>query len=84
MPAAPDSSSSAKPVEAEDAEKLAPEQTAKIQMALAEVMEPASIGPWLRQPNSAFQRLKPLEVIERGEVHHIWRMIFYLQSGVPS
>jgi len=56
----------------------------QLQMALAEVMEPASIGPWLRQPNSAFQRLKPLEVIERGEVHRIWRMIFYLQSGVPS
>ena len=56
----------------------------QLQMALAEVMEPASIGPWLRQPNSAFQGLKPLEVIERGEIHRIWRMIFYLQSGVPS
>ena len=56
----------------------------QLQMALAEVMEPGSIGPWLRQPNSAFQRLKPLEVIERGEIHRLWRMIFYLQSGMPS
>ena len=56
----------------------------QLQMALAEVMEPGSIGPWLRQPNSAFQGLKPLEVIERGEVHRIWRMIFYLESGVQN
>jgi transcriptional regulator with XRE-family HTH domain len=56
----------------------------QFQRALAEVMEPGSIGPWLRQPNAAFQGFKPLEVIERGEVYRIWRMIFYLQSGVPG
>src|SRR5258708_38119041 len=37
----------------------------QLRMALAEVMEPGSIGPWLRQPNSAFQGLKPLEGIDR-------------------
>ena len=52
--------------------------------ALANVMEPGSVGPWLLTPNAAFQGLKPLEIIERGEIHRIWRMIFYLQSGVPS
>jgi transcriptional regulator with XRE-family HTH domain len=56
----------------------------QFQRALAAVMEAGSIGPWLLQPNSAFQGLKPLEVIERGEIHRIWRMIFYLQSGVPG
>ena len=28
--------------------------------------------------------LKPIEVIERGEVDRIWQMIYYLRSGVPS
>jgi DNA-binding transcriptional regulator YiaG len=52
--------------------------------ALAGVMKPETIGRWLREPNSGFQGLKPLEVIERGEIHRIWRMIFYLESGMPS
>ena len=56
----------------------------EFQKALAGVMPPEYIGQWLLRPNSAFQGLKPLEVIERGEIHRIWRMIFYLQSGVPS
>ena len=52
--------------------------------ALAEVIQKDAIGPWLEQPNSAFDGLKPIEVIERGEVDRIWQMIYYLRSGVPS
>ena len=29
-------------------------------------------------------RLKPIEVIERGEVDRAWQMIFLLRSGTPS
>ena len=52
--------------------------------ALAEVIQKDAIGPWLEQPNSGFDGLKPIEVIERGEVDRIWQMIYYLRSGVPS
>jgi DNA-binding XRE family transcriptional regulator len=52
--------------------------------ALGEVIQNDAIGPWLGQPNEAFAGLKPIEVIERGEVDRIWQMIFYLQSGVAS
>lgn len=52
--------------------------------ALAEVIQKDAIGPWLDQPNDAFGGLKPIEVIERGEVDRIWEMIFFLRSGVPS
>jgi hypothetical protein len=38
----------------------------------------------LDTPNDAFGGLKPLEVIERGEIDRLWNMIFYLESGVPS
>jgi hypothetical protein len=35
-------------------------------------------------PNPAFDGLKPLEVIEGGEIERLWTMIFYLESGVAS
>lgn len=52
--------------------------------ALAEVMSAGAIGEWISTPNGAFNLLKPLEVIERGEIDRIWRMIFVLRSGTPS
>ena len=36
--------------------------------ALGEVIQKDAIGPWLMQPNDAFDGLKPIEIIERGEV----------------
>jgi DNA-binding transcriptional regulator YiaG len=51
--------------------------------ALSEVIAADAIGPWMLAPNDAFDGLKPLEVIERGEVDRLWRMIFLLRSGVP-
>ena len=56
----------------------------RLQQALAGVMRPDFIGPWLRTPNEAFSGLKPMEVIERGEVDRIWRMIYELEAGVPT
>lgn len=52
--------------------------------ALSEVIQKDAIGPWLQQPNEAFDGLKPIEVIERGEVDRIWEMVFFLRSGVAS
>lgn len=49
--------------------------------ALEDVVKKEAIGPWLNQPNDAFSNLKPMEVIERGEIDRIWRMIYQLQSG---
>ncbi len=51
---------------------------------LAEVITPETISQWMTTPNDAFNGLKPLEVIERGEVDRIWQTIFVLRSGVPS
>lgn len=52
--------------------------------ALSRVVQPRSIRAWLDKPNPAFDGLKPIEVIERGEIDRVWRMVFYLESGVPS
>lgn len=56
----------------------------RLQEALTTVVKSDYVGQWLQAPNKAFDGLKPLEVIERGETDRIWRMIHLLESGVPS
>jgi hypothetical protein len=51
---------------------------------LSELVDADRIPTWLDTPNDAFDGLKPLEIIERGEIDRLWNMIFYLESGVAS
>ena len=51
---------------------------------LARVMDPAQVGRWLTQPNPAFDGSTPLQVVERGELDRIWRMLYDLESGQPG
>ena len=52
--------------------------------SLSQVVQPAAIRGWLAAPNPAFEGLKPIEVVERGEIDRLWQMIFYMESGVAS
>ncbi|WP_221031660.1 hypothetical protein [Actomonas aquatica] len=52
--------------------------------ALAELMESKDVGPWLKAPNPAFAQSTPLQIIERGEIDRIWRMIYQLETGEPA
>jgi hypothetical protein len=51
---------------------------------LARVMHPPQVGQWLRSPNPAFDGSTPLQVVERGEMDRIWRMLYDLESGQPG
>jgi len=51
---------------------------------LAEIVQEDAVAEWLETPSEALDRLKPLELIERGEVDRIWQMIYALQSGEPT
>ncbi|MGA2541174.1 MAG: hypothetical protein ABSG78_06375 [Verrucomicrobiota bacterium] len=51
--------------------------------ALENLVSPEAIGPWLKDPNPAFDGSTPLQVIERGESDRIWRMVYELESGEP-
>lgn len=51
---------------------------------LARVMKPAQVGRWLKSPNAAFDGSTPLQVVERGELDRIWKMLFDLESGQPG
>lgn len=48
------------------------------------LMEPTQVGRWLKQLNSAFDGSTPLQVVERGEIDRIWRMLNELESGQPG
>jgi DNA-binding transcriptional regulator YiaG len=56
----------------------------RLTKALAEVMKTESLGTWLQTPNEAFDGLKPIEVIDRGEIDRLWSMIYFLRSGVSA
>jgi DNA-binding transcriptional regulator YiaG len=51
---------------------------------LSEVVSSEAIPGWLNSANRAFDGLKPIEVIERGEIDRLWDMIYYLESGIAS
>ena len=52
--------------------------------ALAEIVKRDRIPKWLHQPNPAFGRLTPLQVIELGEIDRLWAMVHDLGSGQPE
>lgn len=65
-----------------DAARLRLAEFRRLRNALAAVMRPATIAGWINTPNPAFQGLKPVEVVERGQIDRLWKMIHELESGV--
>jgi transcriptional regulator with XRE-family HTH domain len=59
-------------------------ETRRLLTALATLVDADAIPTWLQAPNDAFGGLKPLEIVERGEIDRLWRMVFFLESGVPT
>jgi len=56
----------------------------RLQQALAHVIKADFVGTWLQTPNPAFDGLKPIEIVERGEIDRLWRMVFMLEAGQPG
>lgn len=52
--------------------------------ALSKVIQPDSVEIWLQTPNEVFDGSTPLQVIERGEIVRLWRMIYRTESGEPG
>lgn len=50
-------------------------EIARLQQALLTVIPAEQIGAWLLLPNNSLDGFKPLEIIERGEIDRIWRLI---------
>ena len=52
--------------------------------ALAAIIKPQFIGEWFKEPSQLFNGLSAMEVIERGEIDRIWRMVHHIQDGGQS
>ena len=52
--------------------------------SLKELVDAESLPNWFQAPNDAFDGLKPIEVVERGEMDRLWQMIYFLESGVAT
>jgi hypothetical protein len=48
------------------------------------IASPEQLATWLKTSNTAFDGSQPLQVIERGEIDRVWRMIYFLESGSSS
>ena len=48
----------------------------RLQQALLTVIPAEQIGAWLLLPNDSLDGFKPLEVIERGEIDRIWKLLY--------
>lgn len=72
--------------ESETAEKLKRpyNEIYRLLDALQDVVDVDLLGYWFQKPNDAFDGLKPLEVIERGEIDRLWNMVFELRSGMAG
>ncbi len=51
---------------------------------LAVSMKRTFIRTWLTSPLEALGGLSPLEAMDRGENDRVWRLVFFLGSGIPS
>jgi DNA-binding XRE family transcriptional regulator len=56
----------------------------RLQRDLSKVVPPGAIGRWLTEPNDAFDGDAPADLIAKGKMDLLWRMIFELRSGVSS
>ena len=56
----------------------------RLQKQLSKVVQPRAIGRWLLEPNDAFDGDAPADLIAKGKVDLLWKMIFELRSGVSS
>lgn len=52
--------------------------------SLSRLMKPKEVGRWLKEPNPAFDGSTPVQVIERGQIDRIWRMLYFVESGEPG
>lgn len=59
-------------------------EMARLRAALADGMREEFIPQWLETPCEGLGGLKPVEVLERGEVDRLWRVVLLIGSGMPT
>lgn len=52
--------------------------------ALSGLMPAERVGPWLAEPNEAFEGQAPMHLVERGEADRLWEMIHQVDANVAN
>lgn len=73
---------SGKPLSASARQKMI--EAHRLREALAQIMPPIQVGAWMRTPNPSFECQTPIQVLERGEIDRLWRMIIQIDSNVAN
>jgi hypothetical protein len=60
------------------------EELDRLRERLSDVVKEEAIPGWFDSPNQAFWGMKPLKVIERGDIDRLRTLIYRLESGVAS
>ena len=52
----------------------------RLLLGLCEIMEPANVSSWLRQPNEWLAGHAPMEAITQGKSDEVWQLIHHTKS----
>jgi DNA-binding transcriptional regulator YiaG len=58
-------------------------ELARLLDALSGIVRRDAIPPWMATPNASLGGLKPIEIIERGQIDRLWRMVYEVEAGSP-
>lgn len=59
-------------------------ELARLQRALVEILHVGSVDSWMETPNKSLDGFTPDDVIQRGEIDRIWRIIHRHEAGLPA
>ncbi len=56
----------------------------RLHSALVEILHVKSVDRWMETPNKSLDGFTPDDLVERGEIDRIWRIIHRHEAGLPS
>jgi hypothetical protein len=59
-------------------------EIARLHSALVQILNVGSVETWMDTPNHSLDGFTPEDLIERGEIDRIWRIIHRREAGLSS
>jgi uncharacterized protein (DUF2384 family) len=57
-------------------------EIARLHSALVEILHVTSVDSWMETPNPSLDGFTPEDLVQRGEIDRIWRIIHRREAGV--
>lgn len=59
-------------------------ELARLHSALVQILHVGSVDDWMETPNKSLDGFTPDDLIQRGEIDRIWRIIHRHEAGLPA